>query len=63
MEISEINTSTKEGKLLIIALAALTVSPSICINKEMYDGRTLASDEVLNKILVVSDFVYGYLNN
>lgn len=59
MNINEINTSTKEGKLLMMALAALTVSPSICINGHELDGRKMTPDEMLTEISKTADLVYN----
>lgn len=62
MNISEINTSTKEGKLLMMALAALTVSPSICVNGQQLDGTKMTPDEMLSEISKTADLVYNDQN-
>lgn len=62
MNINEINTETKEGKLLMMALAALTVSPSICINGQELDGRKMTPDEMLSEISKTADLVYTEQN-
>lgn len=56
--IKEIDTTTKEGKHLLIALAALTVSPQINIGGTERNGRLMEPDDVLQEISKVVDEVY-----
>lgn len=48
--LSEINTVSQEGKLLMTALAALTVSPQVQINGEMVNGSFMTPDEMLHEL-------------
>lgn len=58
MTIKDINDKTPEGRLLMMALAALTVSPQIQVDGESLDGRQSTPDAMLNRIKNVADKVY-----
>lgn len=59
MQLNEINDKTMEGRLLMMALAALTVSPQIQVDGESLDGRQSTPDAMLNRIKNVADKVYA----
>lgn len=50
MELNEINTGTKEGKLLVAAVSLLTVSPGLVIFGKETDGRKVTPMEMLDKL-------------
>jgi hypothetical protein len=58
MELNEINDKTKEGRLLMMAVAALTVSPSVKVGGEEFDGRKTTPMDMLDRIKAVADDVY-----
>lgn len=58
MTLNEINTESKEGKLLIAALSILTVSDNLQIMGKEVNGRQLEPDVMLSKIEEVSDYMY-----
>lgn len=58
MELNEINDKTMEGRLLMMAVAALTVSPEVHINGEILDGRKVTPMEMLDHVKAVADEVY-----
>lgn len=58
MKIEEVNTGTREGKLLLMAVAALTVSPEICLNGKKRKGIKMTPDEVLSEIEKVAQGIY-----
>ena len=51
MTIQDINTDTREGKLLMTALAILTVSRDITIDGKKINGRECGPDEMLNLVV------------
>lgn len=59
MQLNQINDKTMEGRLLMMALAALTVSPQIQVDGESLDGRQSTPDAMLNRIKNVADKVYA----
>lgn len=58
MEINEINTETKEGKLLLMAVAALTCSPEVHVNGKVFNGRKTTPFEMLDEINEVAEEVF-----
>jgi hypothetical protein len=58
MDIKEINSKTKEGRLLMMALAALTVSPQVEVDAELLDGRHITPNDMLDRINNVVKKVY-----
>lgn len=58
MELNEINDKTLEGRMLAMAVAALTVSPAIHIGGDELNGRNLTPSQVLDLIKKVTDEVY-----
>ena len=50
MNIKNINTGTLEGKMLFAALAILTCSPSLQIQKEEVNGQQTTPDEMLTLV-------------
>lgn len=59
MDIKQINVNTQEGRLLMMALAALTVSPAVIVNGNEIDGRKTTPDEMLAHVKAVTDHVYA----
>jgi hypothetical protein len=57
--IKEINTETKEGKYLLMALASLTVSPKVHVGGKTIDGRKTTPDDMLQMVGIVVDKVYN----
>jgi hypothetical protein len=53
--INEINIETKEGKYLLMALAALTVSEKISLNGVIRNGMKMTPDEVLIEVGKAAD--------
>lgn len=58
MELNKINNKTFEGRLLLMAVAALTVSPAVQVGKEEFDGRKTTPMDMLDRIKAVADDVY-----
>lgn len=55
-EISTINDirKNKEGNILLMTLAVLTVSPKVCIKGKMINGRKTNPEEMLSMIINLS---------
>ncbi len=49
-EINEIDTTTKEGKYLLMSLAAITTSPKVALNGKIRDGRKMTPFEAIAEI-------------
>lgn len=55
----DIDTTTKEGKMLLMALAALTSSQRITMNGREFKGRGLTVEEVIVELNKTVDKVYA----
>lgn len=58
MELNKINDKTPEGRLLLMAVAALTVSPAISVNGKELDGRQITPMDMLDRLNEVAREVY-----
>lgn len=63
MNLYDIDTDTEEGKLLIAAIAALTVSKEISLNGKEYNGRRLTPYQVLRKLKAVVKIIFPDIQN
>lgn len=48
--VSKISVTREEGRLLLAAIACITVSPQVRLYGQTYDGRQLTPDEVFEKL-------------
>jgi len=58
MSIREINTETKEGKLLMAALAILTTNSRLAINGKIINGRQTTPDKMLEHLDKLREEIY-----
>lgn len=58
MEFNQINTNTKEGKLLMAALAMLTSQPALQLNGEAKRGTNMTPFEMLDEVEALGRKIY-----
>lgn len=58
MTINEINTDTREGKLLMAALAMLTTTEEVSYLGTVITGTITTPDEMLDFVNAVSEKIY-----
>jgi hypothetical protein len=61
--IGDIDVSTPEGKLLITALSAMTVSPRLQIAGKTIDGTKTSPDAMLRKLKPIAKMLYPNFEN
>lgn len=59
MELNQINDKTPEGRLLLMALAAISVSPEVQIGDSILNGTKFTPDDILARVQKVADDVYA----
>lgn len=63
MQLQEINQTTKEGQYLMMAIAALTVSPEISLNSKICNGKSMTPDDVLAELDTTVKKVFNERSN
>ena len=55
--LNDIDTTTKEGRVLFAALVILTQSPEVQVQDEIINGRETSPDEMLQKAFQFSETI------